>query len=56
MVTYIVPKITQIFANKRTLLPLPTRILMGLSDFMVNSWYLVLIGLVILIFGFSAFA
>ena len=55
MVTYIVPKITQIFASKGTLLPLPTRILMGLSDFIVNSWYLVLIGLVILIFGFSAF-
>ena len=55
MVTYIVPKITQIFASKVTLLPLPTRILMGLSDFMVNSWYLVLIGLIILIFGFSAF-
>jgi type II secretory pathway component PulF len=55
MVTYIVPKITQIFASKETLLPLPTRILMGLSDFMVNSWYLVLIGLIILIFGFSAF-
>ena len=48
MVTYIVPKITQIFASKGTLLPLPTRILMGLSDFMVNSWYLVLIGLIIL--------
>ena len=55
MVTYIVPKITQIFASKGTLLPLPTRILMGLSDFMVNSWYLVLIGLIILIFGFLAF-
>ena len=55
MVTYIVPKITQIFASKGTLLPLPTRILMGLRDFMVNSWYLVLIGLIILIFGFSAF-
>ncbi len=55
MVTYIVPKITQIFASQGTLLPLPTRILMGLSDFMVNSWYLVLIGLIILIFGFSAF-
>ena len=55
MVTYIVPKITQIFASKGTLLPLPTRILMGLSDFMVNSWYLVLIGLIILIFNFSAF-
>ena len=55
MVTYIVPKITQIFASKGTLLPLPTRILMGLSDFMLNSWYLVLIGLIILIFGFSAF-
>ena len=55
MVTYIVPKITQIFDSKGTLLPLPTRILMGLSDFMVNSWYLVLIGLIILIFGFSAF-
>ena len=55
MVTYSVPKITQIFASKETLLPLPTRILMGLSDFMVNSWYLVLIGLIILIFGFSAF-
>ena len=55
MVTYIVPKITQIFASKGTLLPVPTRILMGLSDFMVHSWYLVLIGLIILIFGFSAF-
>ena len=55
MVTYIVPKITQIFASKGTLLPLPTRILMGLSDFMVNSWYFVLTGLIILIFGFSAF-
>ena len=55
MVTYIVPKITQIFASKETLLPLPTRILMGLSDFMGNSWYLVLTGLIILIFGFSAF-
>ena len=55
MVTYIVPKITQIFASKGTLLPLPTRILMGLSDFMIHSWYLVLIGLIILIFGFSAF-
>jgi type II secretory pathway component PulF len=55
MVTYIVPKITQIFASKETLLPLPTRILMGLSDFMVHYWYLVLIGSVVLIFGFSAF-
>ena len=55
MVTYIVPKITQIFASQDVLLPLPTRILIGVSDFMVHSWYLVLLGLFVLVSGTSAF-
>ncbi|MBF0236926.1 MAG: type II secretion system F family protein [SAR324 cluster bacterium] len=43
MVTYIVPKITQIFESQDALLPLPTRMLIALSDFFANHWLLVLV-------------
>ena len=43
MITYVVPKISDLFADMHQTLPLPTRILIGLSDFLVNyGLYLVI--------------
>lgn len=45
MVTYILPKITRLFTNFGGVLPLPTRILIGVSDVMIGYWWLLLLGL-----------
>ncbi len=36
MLTYVVPKISELFADMNQDLPLPTRLLIGMSDFLVN--------------------
>jgi general secretion pathway protein F len=38
LLTYVVPQITEMFAEKKTALPLPTVIVVGLSDFLRNYW------------------
>jgi len=45
----VMPKITTIFENFDQALPLPTQIVMGLSDFMIHYWVWVLIGIFVLI-------
>ncbi|MFA6393926.1 MAG: type II secretion system F family protein [Patescibacteria group bacterium] len=50
MLTFIVPKLTDIMSESGGELPLATRILIGASDFMANYWWLliaVIIGVVI---------
>ena len=42
LVTYIVPNITRVFDEMEQVLPLPTRILIGLSDFLKNYWIIVI--------------
>jgi len=42
MITNIVPKITSIFESQEAALPMPTRILMGISDFTINYWFLLI--------------
>jgi len=37
-VTYILPRFSTLFSNTRIELPLPTRILLGLDQFMQNNW------------------
>lgn len=37
---FVVPKLTAIFVEAGVQLPLPTRILIAISNFMVNQWYL----------------
>ena len=37
-VTYILPKFSTLFANTRIALPLPTRILLGIDQFMKDNW------------------
>lgn len=40
MMIFVVPKLTQMYEDFGAELPLPTKILIGVSDFMVNYWYL----------------
>ena len=42
MVTFIIPKITRLFDNFGVTLPLPTRILIGTSQFIGSYWWLIL--------------
>ncbi len=39
LITYIVPNITQVFNEMDKVLPLPTRILLFLSDFLIHYWW-----------------
>ncbi len=55
LITFVVPKITQIFEDTGQKLPAITRFVLGMSDFFINYWMHVLIGLIILValFQFS---
>ncbi len=45
LLIYVVPQIVQVFQQSRQTLPLLTRLLIGLSDFLRNAWpYLAVIG------------
>ncbi|MFW6081290.1 MAG: type II secretion system inner membrane protein GspF [Desulfosalsimonas sp.] len=43
LLTYIVPSITSIFDDMNQALPLPTVILISVSDFMKNAWWIILL-------------
>lgn len=38
---YVIPSFKQVFASFKAELPLPTQIVMGMSDFFVANWYLI---------------
>ena len=42
LVTFVVPRVTQIFIEQRQVLPLPTRLLMGSSQILLDWWALFL--------------
>lgn len=53
MITFIIPKIVPIFQQFDLVLPLPTRIVLGASNLVVNNWASFIIGLpVVLILGY----
>lgn len=52
---YVVPQITSIFEDQGATLPLPTRIIIAMSDFVQSYWWLV-IGLIVAgVFGFGSY-
>jgi general secretion pathway protein F len=56
LMTLVVPKVTKIFEDLKSNLPLPTRILIGTSNFLQNYWFVVtplLIGSVFAFFRWS---
>jgi general secretion pathway protein F len=51
LVTYVVPKITQVFDTMERALPLPTVVLLSISSFFQNYWWLLLIGVAGVVVG-----
>jgi type IV pilus assembly protein PilC len=51
MMVFILPRFEKIYAGKGVVLPLPTRILIGMSSVLVSYWYLIILGLGGLIAG-----
>ncbi len=45
LLTFVLPKFAGVFQGKEEILPWATKFLMGLSNFMVSSWYLVVAGI-----------
>ncbi len=54
MMVMVVPQLTQLFSQTGKDLPLPTKILMGLSDFMVNYWALMLLVITVVVVAVAA--
>lgn len=50
VVNFVIPKFASVFAQFKGNLPLPTKILLGLSFIMRTYWYIVIIGLGILVY------
>jgi general secretion pathway protein F len=55
LMTFVVPRVTQLIKGRGQELPTPTYILITLSDFLVNYWLLVLVGLLGLVIAFQMF-
>jgi general secretion pathway protein F len=53
---YVVPQITSIFEGQGAVLPLPTRIVIGLSDFVKGFWWLLLVAIIGGISSFKVYA
>lgn len=53
LMTFVVPKVTQLLKSKSHELPLPTQILINASDFLVNYWLLVMIALLLVTICFQ---
>jgi type IV pilus assembly protein PilC len=52
LLTFVLPRFLVIFKGKEKALPAPTKLLMAMSGFMVNYWYIIIVGLVAGIWGF----
>ena len=48
VVTFVLPKFVRIFEQSGVALPLPTRMLMGISQFVISYWYVLLLAAVAL--------
>lgn len=55
LLTFVLPKFAGVFAGKESALPWPTTFLMGLSEFMVEWWWVVVLALIAVLVGFFLF-
>ncbi|MBL7685338.1 MAG: type II secretion system F family protein, partial [Deltaproteobacteria bacterium] len=51
----VVPKITKIFEDTKATLPLPTRVLVAVSHFMQNYWYIPVLMIPFIIYAFNRY-
>lgn len=55
LLTFVLPRFSTIFAGKEAALPKPTLVLLGLSAFMRNYWYVLVAGAAAMVVGFYYF-
>jgi general secretion pathway protein F len=55
LLVFVVPKVTKIFEDTNATLPLPTRILMGVSSALTDYWYLLGLLVVAVVYGWKRF-
>jgi type IV pilus assembly protein PilC len=55
LLVFIIPKFEKIFNDMGVPLPLPTQIVLGVSDFMINQWYILIGAVVFLVVGILQF-
>ena len=55
LMTMVVPRVTQLIKGRGQELPLPTEILITCSDFLVDYWLLVMVGILCLVVAFQLF-
>ena len=55
LMTFVVPRFIGLFARSKAVLPLPTRILIGMNTVFHDYWYLALLGLVVLVLAYRWF-
>ena len=51
LVSYVVPKFAAIFDQFKAALPLPTRVLIGINVTMRTYWYLLILGIIVIVWG-----
>jgi general secretion pathway protein F len=51
LLTFVIPTVTQVFEEMGQTLPLPTRILMAISNLFKGYWWVIIIGCILLIVG-----
>ncbi len=54
LMSYVVPRITQVLKDRNQPLPFVTEVLVFISDFMASYWWIILIGVTALFFFFKA--
>jgi len=55
LLAFVLPRFTAIYANKKAALPGPTRMLMAISDFLVNDWMVLVAAIVTVIVGWTLY-
>ena len=53
MLTFVLPRFTVLFKGKEKMLPASTKLLMAMSDFMIGYWYVIVLAVVAVGWGFS---
>ncbi len=56
MMIFVIPQLTVLYTNLNVELPLPTKIVVAISNFMIAAWPLILLGGAITIMGFRKWA
>lgn len=56
MMIFVIPQLTVLYTNLNVELPLPTKIVVALSNFMIAAWPLIILGGAVVVIGFRKWA